>query len=36
MFDIKSSEFLGGSNVHSLIIIGLVSFLVFKQVKSES
>ena len=34
MFDIKNpNTFLGGQNVHNLIIIGLLTFLVVKQVK---
>lgn len=34
MFDIKNpNTFLGGQNVHNLLIIGLLSFLVYKQVK---
>ena len=34
MFDIKNpNKFLGGQNVHNLIIIGLLTFLVVKQVK---
>ena len=34
MFDIKNQNtFLGGQNVHNLIIIGLLTFLVVKQVK---
>ena len=34
MFDIKDpTKFLGGQNVHNLIIIGLLSFLVYKSVK---
>jgi hypothetical protein len=31
--NIKSSNFLGGQNVHSLIKIGLASFIVYKLVK---
>jgi len=27
------NTFLGGQNVHNLIIIGLLAFLVYKQVK---
>jgi hypothetical protein len=30
MFDIKSSDFLGGQNVHNLIIIGLLGFAAWK------
>jgi hypothetical protein len=34
MFDIKNpNTFLGGQNVHNLLIIGLLTFLVIKQVK---
>jgi hypothetical protein len=34
MFDIKNpNTFLGGQNVHNLLIIGLLTFLVVKQVK---
>ena len=34
MFDIKNpNTFLGGQNVHNLIIIGLLTYLVIKQVK---
>lgn len=34
LFDIKNPDtFLGGQNVHNLIIIGLLGFLVFKSVK---
>ena len=34
MFDIKNpNTFLGGQNVHNLIIIGLLTFLVVKTVK---
>jgi hypothetical protein len=34
MFDIKNpNTFLGGQNVHNLIIIGLLGFLVYKAVK---
>ena len=35
-FDFKLSDpntFLGGQNVHNLIIIGLLGFLVYKSVK---
>jgi hypothetical protein len=33
-FDIADPDtFLGGQNVHNLIIIGLLGFLVFKSVK---
>jgi len=31
MFDIKNEkEFLGGPNVHSLIIIGMLGFIIWK------
>jgi hypothetical protein len=34
MFDIKNpNTFLGGQNIHNLIIIGLLTYLVVKQVK---
>ena len=34
LLDIKNPDtFLGGQNVHNLIIIGLLGFLVFKSVK---
>ena len=34
IFDINDpNKFLGGQNVHNLIIIGLLGFLVFKSVK---
>lgn len=34
MLDIKNpNTFLGGQNVHNLIIIGLLGFLVYKSVK---
>jgi len=34
MFNIKNQDtFLGGQNVHNLIIIGMLGFLVFKSVK---
>jgi hypothetical protein len=34
MFDIKNpNTFLGGQNVHNLIIISLLTYLVVKQVK---
>ena len=33
MFDIKSDDFLGGQNVHSLAIIGMLGYLVWKSVK---
>lgn len=33
LFDIKSPNFLGGNNVHNLIIIVGVGFLVYKAVK---
>ena len=33
MFDITSSNFLGGTNVHNVIKIALASFIVYKLVK---
>lgn len=30
MFDIKSDEFLGGNNVHNVIIIGMLAFIIYK------
>lgn len=34
MFNIKDpNTFLGGQNVHNLIIIGALAFLVYKSVK---
>lgn len=34
MLNIKDpNTFLGGQNVHNLIIIGMLAFLVYKQVK---
>lgn len=34
MLDIKNQDtFLGGQNVHNLLIIGMLSFLVFKSIK---
>lgn len=34
MLDIKNpNTFLGGQNVHNLIIIGLLGFLVYKSIK---
>jgi hypothetical protein len=35
MFDIKSPKFLGGQNVHNLLIIGLVSFVIYNQMKQN-
>jgi len=35
MFDIKSSKFLGGQNVHNLLIIGLVGFVIYNQMKAQ-
>ena len=29
------NTFLGGQNVHNLIIIGLLTFIVYKQVKKQ-
>jgi len=34
MFDIKNQDtFLGGQNVHNLLILGMLGFLVYKAVK---
>jgi len=33
MFDIQSDEFLGGNNVHNVIIIGMLGYLVYKSYK---
>lgn len=34
MFNLKDpNTFLGGQNVHNLLIIGMLAFLVYKQVK---
>lgn len=33
MFDIKSPEFLGGNNVHNVIIIGLCAAIAYKLYK---
>jgi hypothetical protein len=34
MFDIKNQDtFLGGQNVHNLLILGMLGFLVFKSIK---
>jgi hypothetical protein len=34
MFNIKDpNTFLGGQNVHNLIIIGMLGFLIYKAVK---
>jgi hypothetical protein len=33
VLDVKSTGFLGGNNVHHLVIIGLLGFLVYKAVK---
>ena len=34
MLDIKNQDtFLGGQNVHNLLIIGMLGFLVFKSIK---
>ena len=30
MFDIKSADFLGGNNVHNVIIIGMLGYLIYK------
>jgi len=29
--DIKSPNFLGGTNVHSLVIIGLLGYIIYKK-----
>jgi hypothetical protein len=29
--DIKSDKFLGGANVHSLVIIGLLGYIIYKK-----
>jgi hypothetical protein len=37
MFDIKNpNSFLGGQNVHNLIIIGLLIYIIFKLMKNSS
>lgn len=37
MFDIKNpNSFLGGQNVHNLIIIGLLIYIIFKLMKKSS
>lgn len=33
LFDIKSDNFLWGKNVHSLLILGGIGFLIWKAVK---
>jgi hypothetical protein len=33
MFDLKSPDFLGGNNVHNVIIIGLLVYLTYKASK---
>ena len=36
MFDIKNpNSFLGGQNVHNLIIIGLLIYIIFKLMKNS-
>ncbi len=30
MFDINSPDFLGGNNVHNVIIIGALAYLIYK------
>ena len=30
MFDIESTDFLGGNNVHNVIIIGMLGYLIYK------
>jgi hypothetical protein len=32
-FDVKSANFLGGNNVHHLLLLGAVGFLVYKAAK---
>ena len=32
-FNIYSSKFLGGQNVHNLVKIGMVSYIIYKLVK---
>ena len=32
-FDINSASFLGGTNVHNIIKIGLAGYIVYKLVK---
>jgi len=32
-FDIKSQDFLGGNNVHNILILGLLGALVYKAYK---
>jgi len=32
-FDIQSANFLGGTNVHNVIKIGLAGYIVYKLVK---
>jgi hypothetical protein len=37
MFDIKNpNSFLGGQNVHNLIIIGLLIFIIYKMMSNDS
>lgn len=31
MFDLKSPDFLGGNNVHNVIIIGMLAYIIFKK-----
>ncbi len=33
MFDIKSANFLGGVNVHNVLIIGMLGFIAYKVSK---
>ena len=33
MFDIKSPDFLGGNNVHNVLILGLLAYVAFKVTK---
>jgi hypothetical protein len=36
MFDIKNQDtFLGGQNIHNLIIIGLLIYIIFKMMKNS-
>ena len=37
MFDIKNpNSFLGGQNVHNLIIIGLLIYIIYKMMSNDS
>jgi hypothetical protein len=33
MFDIKSPDFLGGNNVHNVLILGLLAYVAYKVTK---